>query len=82
MKENSEALAQQAKSAGTQSDSEPTIELVTSRVERTGARPCNPNCIPNCQPACVPSSLPRECMPDLIRRCIPELAPPPKPPPH
>lgn len=82
MKENGEMLAQQAESAGVQSDVEPTIELVTSGGAE--ARVCDPlkvPCNPQCQPACMPSSLPDKCFPDLARECNPDLRrPPPGPP--
>lgn len=57
MKENSELLAQQIKSAGIQvSSSRPTIELVTPGTGKNGetSAVCPPNCIPNCPPVCPP----------------------------
>lgn len=77
MKENSEILAEQIKSAGVQTNSEPTIDLVTSKAREAEAGPCKPMCIPNCQPACVPAHIPSPgpCHPD----CFPKLIPP-KPP--
>jgi len=58
MKENSEMLAQQAKSAGVQVGSGPTIELVTpgagKGMEARGII-CPPNCPPNCPPVCPPN---------------------------
>lgn len=57
MKENSEMIAQQMRSVKVQSDSEPTIELVTpgTRMDR-GPIICPPNCIPNCPPVCPPNT--------------------------
>lgn len=73
IKDNGEALAQQAKSAGIQGDPKPTIELVTAKVPDGTPCPVIPRiCIPD---ACVPtrSPWPRICDPT----CGP---PPPKPP--
>ena len=55
MTENSEMLAQQARSAGTKSAG-PTIELVTPGARLDGGPIiCPPNCIPNCLPVCPPN---------------------------
>lgn len=82
VKDNSEVLAQQARSAGVQGDPKPTIKLVTAKVP--DGTPCSPLrgpcipravCIPNNQPVCGPS---REPGP---RICGPTFAPPPPKPP-
>lgn len=76
MKENSELLAQQAKSVGAQVSSGPTIELVTPASGRMESRGiiCPPNCFPNCPPVCPPNT----------RICEPVICPPvaglPRPP--
>lgn len=70
MKEKSEMLAQQAKSAKAQVGSGPTITLVTPTTGREmGPRGiiCGPNCLPNCSPSCEPT---------IFR---PPKPPPPKP---
>lgn len=74
VKDNSEVLAQQAKSAGIQGDPKPTIELVTAKVP--DGTPCSPlrgPCIP--QAVCIPNK-PGPCFPDLAR---PKPPKPPKP---
>lgn len=78
MKENSELLAGQMKSVGTQDGSRPTIELVTPRTRNDGEPIiCGPNCIPNCQPVCGPNTR----IPDpLICSPFAGLPRPPEPP--
>lgn len=70
--ENSEVLAQQARSAVTQDGSGPTIELVTSGARKMEASKiiCPPNCIVICNPSCEPT----------IFKPPPPKPPPPKPP--
>ena len=74
MKENSEVLAQQARSASVQVDSGPTIELVTpGRVDASGLI-CPPTCMP-CPPlSCSPRIIRPPCHPDV------GLPRPPRPP--
>lgn len=74
MKENSEILAQQARSAGTQVGSGPTIELVT-RIDIRSQ--CDPVCPPvNCPPPCRPIPCPpNECYPMCPPPCQP-VSPP------
>ncbi len=76
MKENSEFLAQQVRSTGTQVGSKPTIELVTKagKIDASGSI-CPPNCIPFCQPSCRPVIYPPLCDPTFR---LPK--PPPFPP--
>ncbi len=64
MKENSEMLAQQAKSAGAQVGSGPTVELVTERGNLRSQ--CNPTC-PPCPPwrPCEPVIFKPPCHPDV-----------------
>lgn len=86
MKENSEVLVQQAKSVG-QSDSEPTIELVTTRNKKVMSASCPPfgGCPPvECPPfgkPCAPQICIPICEPTRICRpmnpCPPDLPPPP-----
>lgn len=63
MTEKSEILAQQAKSAGVQAGSGPTIELVTRGItgtDRAIRSLCipGPPCVP-CPPFCPPNNAPR-----------------------
>lgn len=76
MKEYSEVLAQQMRSAGIQDGSGPTIELVTKagKMEASGII-CPPNCLPGCPPSCPPTIIKPPCFPDV------GLPRPPKPPP-
>lgn len=64
MKENSEVLSQQARSAKVQVGSGPTIELVTKAgsMETSGII-CPPNCIPYCLPSCEPNIFKPPCDP-------------------
>lgn len=84
MKENSELLAQQAKTVEMQVGSGPTIELVTpgagSDMESRGII-CPPNCLPSCQPVCPPNT--RICEPFICPPSagLPRPPWPPKPPP-
>lgn len=73
MKENSELLAQQTRSAGIQDGSGPTIELVTPRAGKDGELSgiiCPPNCLPFCRPSCPPT---------IFRPPEPPKPPPPRP---
>lgn len=66
MKENSELLAQQAKSAETYGGLSPTIELVTPRMEgdiEARGIICPPNCLPFCPPSCPPNIIRPPCHP-------------------
>ncbi len=75
MKENSELLAQQARSANVQVG-RPTIELVTPGAKMDGGpNICPPNCIPFCMPSCRPTIYPPLCDPTFR---LPK--PPPFPP--
>jgi hypothetical protein len=76
MKENSEVLTRQAKSAEVQGNTEPTIELVTSKDQEARSIVCPPvtaPCAPQfCIPVCPPSWMCRPMIP-----CPPQLPPPP-----
>lgn len=73
-KENSEVLAQQAKSVGAQVGSGPTIELVTPQPGRSGEP--SRACLPSCQPSCPPSIFKGPCPPDYR---LPRPPGPPRP---